>query len=110
MKSERRIDAALAVIVDTGFELNFNQGFRIAAEYLRTHDVPSSVVRRVINYAMHRADAEWLSAAAAFPPRAMCLQAVAGSRHEQPHAGQESTLPTMGVVMNSAMDSLTPQE
>jgi hypothetical protein len=83
MKNERRIDAGLAVIVDTGFELNFNKGFRIAGEYLRTHSVPPHVVARVINYGMRRPCAEPLQVIAAFLPASARLQAADSSGNAQ---------------------------
>lgn len=54
MKTERRIDAALADIVHAGFELNFSKGFRFTGDYLRHHHVPANVVARVINYGRQR--------------------------------------------------------
>jgi len=98
MKNERRIDAGLAVIVDTGFELNFSKGFRIAGAYLRTHSVPSRVVARVINYGMRRPYAEPLQVIGALLPTSARLQAAESSGHVQSIAGPEATMLPLDVV------------
>jgi hypothetical protein len=85
---DRRLDAARAVIVDTGFELNFNKGFRIAGEYLRAQGVPPNVVMRVINYATRRAVVECLPTVVTSPPRSVSRHPVAESHHERLLAGQ----------------------
>lgn len=51
---DRRVDAALATVVNYGFDLNFKAGYQASISYLRAHGVPPAVIVRLINYDRRR--------------------------------------------------------
>lgn len=57
MDKDRRVDTAMGLVVDSGYRLNFEQGYKKAVPFLKFHGVPATVVMRLINYDRRRAPA-----------------------------------------------------
>lgn len=51
---DRRVNIALAMVVNHGFELHFRAGYQASTIYLRAHGVPAAVIVRLINYDRRR--------------------------------------------------------